>query len=272
MAELQRPVSDTAWEPRKPTQPLAKNFSYELKFLLPAHLADKVLALARQELPPDPHAEPALGEDCYRVYTLYFDTADLSVYHRRRWYGRRKLRIRRYGDAPQLFLERKARRADRVRKRRVQIGDAELALLAARTPVDAGWQGEWFRRRLAARGLVPCMLVGYQRFARVGMTSEGPARLTVDRQVCCRPAEGLHVPPFSAGRLLLEDRSIVEFKFVGFLPGLFKRLMYDLGLQPAAVSKYRLSVAAWGLQGSLNGDPGQSGEDLLLGGQGAACA
>lgn len=272
MAAPEHPNSDVAWEPRKLTEPPARNVSYELKFLLPALLADKVLAQARRELPPDPHAEPALGEDCYRVYSLYFDTADLSVYHRRQWYGSCKLRIRRYGEASQLFLERKARKADRVRKRRVQIRDNELAQLAARTAVDASWPGEWFRRRLAAKQLQPCMLVGYQRFARVGMTSEGPARLTVDRQIFCRPAEGLHVPPFSAGRPLLEDRSIVEFKFVGFLPGLFKRLMYDLGLQPAAVSKYRLSVGAWGLQRSVNGDPSKAADDLLLGGYDAACA
>lgn len=82
----------------------------------------------------------------------------------------------------------------------------------------------------------------------------------------------LHLSRFSAGFLLLEDCSIVEFKFVKFLPGLFKRLMYDLGLEAATVSKYRLSVAAWGLQRSVNADSREAANDLLLGSHGAACA
>ena len=271
MTELHRPDAGAAWKPRVADPPLVNGTAYELKFLLSTPLADEVLARARGEMPPDPHAERGLGEDCYRVYSLYFDTPELAVYHRLGWHGRRKLRIRRYGEAPQLFLERKARKADRVRKRRVVIAEEDLPLLA-RGMCSPNWVGEWFSRRLATRRLEPRMLVGYHRIARVGMTSDGPARLTVDRQICCRSAEGLRVPSFSAGRWLLEGQSILEFKFVGFLPGLFKRLMYEFDLQPTAVSKYRLSVAAWGEQASVDGRSGMASEASLQGGRGAECA
>lgn len=257
---------------REAACPDGRYAAYELKFLLPVQTAEEVLARARQEMFPDPHAEQALGEDCYRVYSLYFDTAELAVYHRRGWYGRQKLRIRRYGESSQVFLERKTRRADRVRKRRVQIGQAELSWLAEPNGGFPGWPGEWFQRRLANRRLEPRMLVAYHRSARVSITSQGLARLTVDRQICCCPAAGLRVMPFSGGRLLLEGYNIVEFKFSGFLPGLFKRLMHELHLLPTAVSKYRLSVATWGLQASGNGGCCTPEEDLRRGGSGTACA
>lgn len=271
MAELWRINTEETCEPCAAVRPWLASTAYELKFLLPAHLAAELLLRARQAMLPDPHADPTLGEDSYHISSLYFDTPDLATFHRLGWYGQRKLRIRRYGAAAQLFLERKARKGDRVWKWRVPIGEPELALLGSSVPVGAAWPGEWFRRRLAERRLEPRMLVGYLRCARVAMTTVGPVRLTVDRQVFCQPAEGLAVPRFAGGCALLHDHQVVEFKFARVLPGFFKHLMYEFGLKPAAVSKYRLSVSAWGLHAGGNGCTGISGGDLLPDGAGAGC-
>ena len=52
---------------------------------------------ARQHLAFDPHADASLG-NAYRIHTLYLDTAELDVFHRTASYGRRKFRLRRYGN------------------------------------------------------------------------------------------------------------------------------------------------------------------------------
>src|SRR4051812_26013707 len=80
--------------------------AYELKFLLHEAQAQLVEAWARRRLMLDPHGEPALA-GAYRTVSLYFDTPQLDVYQRTPSYKRRKFRVRRYGAAPLLFLERK---------------------------------------------------------------------------------------------------------------------------------------------------------------------
>jgi hypothetical protein len=74
-------------------------------------------------------------------------------------------------------------------------------------------------------------------------TAAGVARLTVDRDLGAVPAESI---AFSAETPLpvIAGQSIVEMKFRGPLPAIFKRLVEDIGLSPTTVSKYRLGVAA----------------------------
>ena len=155
--------------------------SRELKFLVEAETAPAVLAWARHRLGPDPHGS---GDhlDAYRVTSLYFDTEQLDVYHRRGSYRRGKYRVRRYDHAEVLFLERKLR-TDRVLiKRRTEVSfDGLLALSGNHHGPE--WAGHWFRRRLAARELQPVCQVSYDRVARIGETPLGLARLTCDRDL-----------------------------------------------------------------------------------------
>src|SRR5438270_569717 len=80
--------------------------AYELKFLIGAAQAREVEARARRCLTLDPHGDPALG-GAYRTTSLYFDTPTLDVYHRTAAHKGHKLRARRYGSMPCVFLERK---------------------------------------------------------------------------------------------------------------------------------------------------------------------
>ena len=68
-------------------------------------------------------------------------------------------------------------------------------------------------------------------------------RLTVDDDIRATPADSL---VFSGDRAStsVTDRTIVELKFAGAMPPLFKRLVEDFVLAPARVSKYRLAVEA----------------------------
>ena len=120
----------------------------EWKVLVPVAEAATIADWASSRLGPDPYAANATG-DGYRTTTIYFDTPDGDVFARRGSYGRSKYRVRTYGHAETVFLERKMRTAERLSKRRTAIPAASLDHLAAATP--ATWPGAWFAERLALR-------------------------------------------------------------------------------------------------------------------------
>jgi hypothetical protein len=222
-----------------------REFAAEIKFLLSPTLAARVGEWARQRLAPDPHAAGDTG-GAYQITSLYFDTAELDVFHRRGSYGRSKYRIRRYGSSVTVFLERKLKTRGLVTKRRSLVPVDELLQLPGRV-AKPGWTGWWFHRRLLARGLEPVCQIGYQRTARVAMTPRGPIRLTLDRNV---RAAAIADPGFDdgwPGVPVLDDQVILELKFRHETPLLFKRLVEEFALMPRPISKYRLAAAALGL-------------------------
>lgn len=83
-------------------------FAAEVKFVIPADLRQQVRSWARENLEPDPYGG-GMFNDTYHTTSLYFDTAAGDVFHRRRSFGRSKYRVRRYGSANFVFLERKLR-------------------------------------------------------------------------------------------------------------------------------------------------------------------
>jgi hypothetical protein len=218
--------------------------AFEVKYLLTTAEAREVERRLRGRLAPDPHADPALG-GAYRVTSVYFDTANFAVFRRADGYRRRKYRVRRYGGAPTAFLERKAKKQQRVRKRRVEVPLAELTTLAGEVP--AGWPGAWFAGQLAKRKLRPVCRVSYERIALVGAHPEGPIRVTFDRAAHGGTADGHSLEPVVDGPPLLGDEVITEFKFLGAMPSAFKDVIEDLRLNPQSVSKYRRCVEAVGL-------------------------
>jgi len=213
----------------------------ELKFIVDPDTASGIRALVRTLLTPDPYASgPAADE--YRTTSLYFDTEDLAVYHRRGSYRRAKYRVRRYGHGDVVFLERKLRTADVLTKRRTAVRIEQLAHLTSES-VDPDWPGQWFRERVLMRRLSPVCLVSYRRMARVGVTDYGPIRLTIDDDVTGTMAHGAH---FSDGhrQCPLTVETIVEMKFRAAMPAVFKRVVEEFALQPVRVSKYRLGMEA----------------------------
>jgi quinol monooxygenase YgiN len=231
--------------------------SYEMKFLVSPEVAERAQDWARGNLPVDPHADPERN-DSYRVLSAYCDTDRLDVYRRSPAYRRSKYRIRRYGDEPLAFLERKSRTGDRVSKRRVLVDEPDLARLEL--PItDEGWEAGWFHERLIGLQLRPRMLVRYQRSAYLEPRETGPLRLTLDRSLEAAPAAGFCFEPCGAFRPMLVDRVILELKFCAAMPALYKGLMRDLGLTPSAVSKYRRAVDASGMEGAAPSARGRDG-------------
>lgn len=218
--------------------------AFEVKYLLTRAEAQEVEERLRGCLAPDPFADPALG-GAYRVTSIYFDTAGFDVYSRSKGYRRRKYRVRRYGSAPTAFLERKAKKQQQVRKRRVEVPLAELATLAGEAPPE--WAGAWFASQLAKRQLRPVCRVSYERIALVGAHPDGPIRVTFDRAARGAAASGHDLEHVTDGPPLLGDEVIAEFKFLGAMPAAFKEVIEGLRLNPRSVSKFRRCVEAVGL-------------------------
>ncbi|MCI0641209.1 MAG: polyphosphate polymerase domain-containing protein [Gemmataceae bacterium] len=228
----------------------AGSAAYELKFLLSDAQAQQVVERASGRLSPDPHGDPVLG-GAYRTLSLYCDTAQFEVFRGLGSFGRRKHRLRRYGEAPWMYLERKSKWGDRVKKRRTRIENGELAFFS-QTMSALTWSGHWFHRHLIRRGLAPVCRIAYERVALVGETLEGPLRLTFDRQIRGVFTSDWNLEAFEEGVPILADHVVCEFKYRGFLPSLFKEIIQALQLTPCPVSKYRAFMRACSLAPSLN--------------------
>jgi hypothetical protein len=219
--------------------------AYEMKFRISEARAGEVEAWAAAHLDPDPHGDPQLG-GAYQTTTLYLDTPELHVYYRQPSFKRRKYRVRRYGSAPLLFLERKSKSKDRVKKRRTALPGEDLDLLA--NPMSlVDWPGHWFHTRLLDRRLAPACRVAYLRTAFVGSCPEGLLRLTLDRQLRGVLAREWDLTSPEGGLPLLAGEVVLELKFTAALPLPFKGLVREMKLDPGPVSKYRLCHEAWGL-------------------------
>jgi hypothetical protein len=237
--------------------------AYEMKFVVPEAVARQLEAWADRHLQRDSFADLRHGGS-YQTTTLYLDTPTHDVFHRSPGFRRRKFRVRRYGSEPTLYLERKARWGDRVKKRRsdnlerkARWGDRvkkrrsdirlEEILRLSGPAGDESWSGHWFATRMMGRGLQPSCRVTYERTAFVSASPTGPLRLTFDRHVRGVLANGWDATPVDDGHAILPGEVICEFKFRETMPEMFKLAIAVSGLQPGSCSKYRRIMAANGL-------------------------
>lgn len=214
--------------------------AYEMKFVLAPDQIDDVIAWANWRLGPDPHGDPNLG-GAYHTTTLYLDTAADDVRHRRGWHRRRKLRVRRYGDANWVYVEKKAKKSGQVSKERSLVSLPELAGLAVGDPARPG---EWFADVANLRGLAPSALVSYERFAFLGSTVDGPIRLTLDQNLSFARASNWSLTADGTPIPFLVGHALLELKYQTALPKPFKDLVAEMLLKPRPASKYRLGRSA----------------------------
>jgi hypothetical protein len=218
--------------------------AFEVKFLLSENEARDVERLLQPRMLLDPYADPALG-NAYRITSVYYDTAAFDVYHRGDGFRSRKYRLRRYGLSPTVFLERKSKRDQQVKKLRTAIPLDGLASLQKTNGEE--WPGAWFVRQVTSRNLQPVCRVSYARVAYAAASPDGPVRLTFDRAAQGMSATGPVPDTVVGGSPLLDGEVIVEFKFIGGMPVLFKEVIERLKLTPRSGSKYRRCVDAVGL-------------------------
>jgi len=217
-----------------------RDFAREIKFLVDAGLAPRLVEWARANLARDAFGSGLFGDE-YTTTSLYYETPDFDVYHRRGSYGRSKFRVRRYGSSDIVFLERKFRTHRLLAKRRTTVAITDLENLAAPVP-EPNWPGYWFHRRVLLRRLDPLVQMSYDRIARVGTASGGTIRMTVDTNLRVLPMPDRAFIP-GVGFPLIDGHCIVELKYRLELPALFKQLVETFRLEPSAVSKYRLGLS-----------------------------
>ncbi len=223
----------------------------EVRALLPrssssldAAVAADVRRWARAHLAPDPHGAGEAGDE-YLTTSVYFDTEQLDVFHRRGSFGRSKYRIRRYGCDEVVFLERKLREPAVLAKRRTM---APLTALHRLTGIDprTSWPGDWFQARLVARRLRPVCQVSYRRTARIGTAGGSLIRLTIDDGLAAQPSRRLST---SATNPAFPRSMAARFSSSSSAtgpPAIFKRLVEEFALTPEPASKYRLGMSATG--------------------------
>jgi hypothetical protein len=220
-----------------------RELASEIKFLIDSTQAHEIREWARIHLQSDPHADA--DTDSYQTTSIYFDTPEFDIYHRRGSFGRGKYRIRRYGQAREVFLERKLRNKNLVAKRRSLVPLEDIERLEESETEDS-WSGHWFHRRLLARELHPVCQIGYLRTARVAVVATGPIRLTIDQQVRASALDRIAFQS-TEGSLLSPGQMILELKFRRSLPVPFKELIGTFNLRSSPVSKYRLAAEALGI-------------------------
>ncbi len=217
--------------------------AYEMKFALSEEQAAAVQSWAAECLQTDPYGVPQDGGQ-YLITSLYTDTVDRDIYHRKAAYVRRKYRLRRYGQESTIHLERKTRRGDRVSKQRTAIPDLQIERLSGNILAieSTDWPGDWFHQRLQQKQLLPACQISYRRTAFLGTSAEGPLRLTLDRQIRGQLTTMWEVGIGPDAIDLLPNTVVLELKFRTTMPILFRRLVESCHLNPTGVSKYRRCI------------------------------
>lgn len=230
-----------------------REFASETKFLVTPAVAEQIRVWARARLAADPNAsgESNDAHDAYEITSLYFDTDQFDVFHRKGSFGRSKYRVRRYGESQIAFLERKLKTRGLLTKRRSVVKLDELERLTDIAPAR-GWPGHWFHQRLVARRLRSICEITYRRTARVAMTTYGPIRLTLDEDIRASAAHGVVFNGVKNGKRLSENHVILELKYRFQMPVLFKLLAEEFALNPQPISKYRLAAVALGFVAEPN--------------------
>jgi VTC domain len=239
---------------------------YERKYVISETAAAAIRRFVSAYLWPDQHMSPdePLG---YRVYSLYLDTPEFSLYRHSAEgeKNRFKLRIRFYStaeDSP-AFLEIKKRTGESIHKQRAVVAKpAAEGLLNGRrlSAVDLLSNGESSvralaefcdrRERLSASGTA---FVSYQREAYVSRLADN-VRVTFDRQIAGQghlASRGLAIP--SPLMTVAGDHVVLELKYSGSTPGWMKDLIRTFGLERVSYPKYVHCVDALKLAPTLAG-------------------
>lgn len=222
-----------------------RELASELKFLITPDVAAGIREWARHKLLPDPYGN-GNAHDEYTITSLYFETEFFDVYNRKGSFGRSKYRIRRYGREDVVYLERKLKTNGLVAKRRSPAVTVEIRQLSDLEP-DPRWLGSWYHRRVLLRQLKPICQISYERTARVASTSSGPVRLTLDENLRAVPTREYQFQPEDKCQKVAPANVVMEMKFRGEAPPLFKEVIEKFALSPKKMSKYRLAAVALGL-------------------------
>jgi hypothetical protein len=231
---------------------------YELKYLIPQRLAERVRAFVRQHLELDEFGGGPPNFD-YPVHSLYLDSDDWKIYWRtiNSDKNRFKLRIRYYNenDKTPVFWEVKRRMKDIILKQRCGIWrfaadrvvngqlPAPLEMCAPHDPSELKSIQEFFRLQYEM-GAVGKMHVAYMREAYVN-DRNNEVRVTFDRHVRVATrfdqsfTTQMRKPFVCTGTgENPDDVVILELKYSGRFPDWYRELVQTFNLVQGGAAKY----------------------------------
>lgn len=202
----------------------------DTKYIADSRQLLKILAAARH----DYRVQNIDSELISRYDTIYFDTADVAMYqrHHDRRLQRQKIRTRKYVTSDIAFVEIKNKtNKGRTKKVRTAIGDA--AWHDFRTDADAA-RFVTMRTPYDVAALMPQVRT---RFDRITLVNDAKTeRLTIDMNLTFSNYTTLH-------NTSLNTLIIIELKQDGQADSPMKRILRDLRIFPAKISKYCIGTA-----------------------------
>ena len=224
---------------------------FEIKYPVEPVRAARFLHDLDPLLVPDSHGR----DGCYSIFSVYFDTRDLSCF-REKIEGvpsRVKFRLRHYPDGAEgaWYLESKTRVRHYVRKERQRLRAPDAVELSRRPLTPASLARlvpsshpliQQVAARLSRGVMVPTVGVYYRRRALIFRGARN-LRLTVDHSLEARPAAIPHDLSEPPRRGLGSDPWIVEIKGHGVLPVEVQDALFRNNLVARSFSKYCECVA-----------------------------
>jgi hypothetical protein len=228
---------------------------FEVKYLVRTRSVPQLIEEMGGYLIPDPHADPTRG---YRVFSVYWDTPDLAFF----WEKiegvkyRRKLRFRRYDEAPTGFVEIKQREDRTLHKRRLRWPIERIAAVFGNGEGTVDWDAVGDD---AVATEVALMIDRLRLRPRVGLTYRRRAffgafdpelRISFDSRLMYR------MPPvdlgsvFDQGAYIIDPRlTVLEFKYDHKAPRWLTKLVCRHGLKMVRMSKYCSAIDQFYFQG-----------------------
>ncbi len=220
---------------------------YEIKYFVDTRQVPSLM----RELAPYTRPDPNSAEWGYPIHSVYWDTDGFRCFWEKieGLKSRRKLRVRRYGTAPDVYVEIKQREDRTLHKRRIRLGLA--AALDAFANVEASSDWDWTSGDPVATEVAlmieqlrlrPRMAVSYRRRALFG-AFDPELRITFDGRLRYHPTALGFEHPFEEGHDILDPRvSVLEIKYDHRAPVWLTKTIRRHSLEMVRMSKYCSAV------------------------------
>jgi len=229
---------------------------FELKFLLHYKQAREFVERISSHVHADPNA---VRDGFYKIVSVYYDSPGLACY----WEKldgekyRRKVRVRTYGDTPDLaFIEIKQRLNLNVQKRRLKAPLAEVQeemqrICAGHYPGAVHPVLDEVSHLYQRYQLRPTLLVSYNRAAYFDSMQKG-LRITLDRNIRCRNLDLDPAHSRTRGRHAVPPQFLIlEVKFDETMPRWLATVMNSMDFELQRISKYCQGIERCGMQQGL---------------------
>lgn len=207
----------------------------EKKYVINEKQYNQILAKIQDKMHIDEHG-------FYSIYNIYFDTENFDLIRKSLEHPtyKEKVRLRSY-TVPNLeskvFLELKKKYKGIVYKRRVEIKlkDFYYYYYSKKLPLDTQIMKE-IDYVFKFYNLNPMVFLAYDRCAYFD-NNDSNFRITFDKNIRSR-FDNLYIEKGDKGKVLMNDKYVMEIKTVNSLPIWFTKILSELNIYPTSFSKY----------------------------------